>query len=105
MQLLFIRLVLALGAISSKNQCNLFSNKSIPLKAVNSAVQIFYLQETPIISDPLERPKAALASLAPSFTGATQYTWSAWFYKTTWSNWWEGLFRITLDTTYSTPYL
>ena len=80
----------------------LFSFTSINFtpKVVSSTIQIFYLQETELVSDPGVYPSETMASLSSTFTSTNQYTWSSWFYKTYWSNEWESYFRIYLDTSY-----
>ena len=87
--------------INSRGKMLLISrqNNTVP-KVVSSTVQIFYLQETEIVSDPAVYPSATMTSLSPTFTSTSQYTWSAWIYKTAWSDSWETYFRISLDTLY-----
>ena len=85
----------------SKDKQQNWSKMFILLKVVSSAVQIFYLQETPIVSSPSVLPSTTIASLAPSFTSSAQYAWSAWFYKTAWYDW-GIVFRVALDTRYRT---
>ena len=69
-------------------------------KAASSAVQILYLQETPVTSSSVIR-SATVTSQIPNFESSNQYAWSAWFYKTSWISGWGRIFRLALDTRYS----
>ena len=69
-------------------------------KVVSSTVQIFYLQETEIVSDPAVYQSGTTVSLSPTFANANQYAWSSWICKTSWSGDWESFFRISLNASY-----
>ena len=81
-----------------------FTPNHIISKVVSSTVQIFYLQETEIVSAAAVYPSATMTSLSSTFTNANQYAWSAWIHKSSWSGDWEGYFRISLDASYQFFY-
>ena len=98
MQISVLALILALRG---KKLITSSSPNDFLIEVVRATVEIILLQETLIESNPAVIPSATITSKIPSFVSSNQYAWSAWFYKTGWLDWGR-IFRIALDTRYST---
>ena len=65
----------------------------------STAVQIFYLQEELLVSNPAVQPEEAITDLAPTFVSSNKYAWSAWIYQISWNDW-GSYVRISLNKPY-----